>query len=53
VLWLKTEAELPAGTFDRIDEQVRPAYYWRELYRVGEFRVGSGAGGCRVRQLTI
>ncbi|HEV7991423.1 MAG TPA: DUF2298 domain-containing protein [Gemmatimonadaceae bacterium] len=40
VLWLKTEAELPAGTFDRVDARVRAEFYWRELYRVGEFRVG-------------
>lgn len=40
VLWLKTEAELPAGAFDRLDQQIRPAYFWREYYRVGEFRVG-------------
>jgi hypothetical protein len=40
VLWLKTEAKLPTGTFDRIDQQIRPAYFWREYYRVGDFRVG-------------
>jgi uncharacterized membrane protein len=40
VLWLKTEAELPVGTFDRIDQQLRARYFWREYYRVGEFRVG-------------
>lgn len=40
VLWLKTEAALPAGTFDRIDERIREAYYWHEYYRAGEFRVG-------------
>lgn len=40
VLWLKTEGSLPDGTFDRIDDGIRPAYFWREYYRVGEFRVG-------------
>jgi hypothetical protein len=40
VLWLKTESELPAGTFDRVDQQIRGAYLWREYFRVGEFRVG-------------
>ena len=40
VLWLKTEAGLPPNTFDTIDRQVRTAYFWREYYRVGEFRVG-------------
>jgi uncharacterized membrane protein len=40
VLWLKAEHELPAGTFARIDEHIRSAYYWHELYRADEFRVG-------------
>lgn len=40
ILWLKTEAKLPAGTFDAIDRQIRSEYFWREYYRVGEFRVG-------------
>jgi hypothetical protein len=40
VLWLKTEADLPAGTFDRIQAQLGSEFYWLELYRVGEFRVG-------------
>ena len=40
VLWLKPEGKLPAGTFDKIDEQIRSAYYWQEYYRAGEFRVG-------------
>lgn len=40
VLWLKDEYELPAGTFARIDEQIRSAYYWQEYYRADDFRVG-------------
>jgi uncharacterized membrane protein len=40
VLWLKTEGKLPAGTFERIDEQIGHAYFWREYYRAGDFRVG-------------
>ena len=40
VLWLKAEYELPEGTFTKIDEQIRSAYYWQEYYRAGEFRVG-------------
>jgi uncharacterized membrane protein len=40
VLWLKTEAKLPSGTFDKIDEKIRSTYFWREYYRTGEFRVG-------------
>ena len=40
VLWLKSEAKVPAGTFEQIDEQIRPAFYWREYYRAGDFRVG-------------
>ena len=40
VLWLKTEGKLPAGTFERIDEQIRHAYFWREYYTAGDFRVG-------------
>jgi uncharacterized membrane protein len=40
VLWLKTESELPPGTFDRVDQQIRATYLWREYFRVGEFRVG-------------
>jgi hypothetical protein len=40
VLWLKAEYKLPPGTFDKIDAQIRSAYYWREYYRAGDFRVG-------------
>jgi uncharacterized membrane protein len=40
VLWLKTEAALPPGTCDKIEAQIREAYFWREYYRVGDFRVG-------------
>ena len=40
VLWLKSEGKLPTGTFDKIDEQIRPAFYWQEYYRAGDFRVG-------------
>jgi uncharacterized membrane protein len=40
VLWLRTESELPPGTFDRVDQQIRGAYLWREYFRVDEFRVG-------------
>jgi uncharacterized membrane protein len=40
VLWLKTEDKLPLGTFDKLDAQIRSAYFWREYYRAGYFRVG-------------
>ena len=40
VLWLKTEAKAPPGTFERIDEAIGQAYFWQEYYRVGDFRVG-------------
>ena len=40
ILWLKTEHKLPTGTFDTIDARIRSHYYWRELYRAGDFRVG-------------
>jgi len=40
VLWLKTEYKLPKGTFEKIDDQIRSHYYWRELYRANDFRVG-------------
>jgi uncharacterized membrane protein len=40
VLWLKTEGKLPAGTYERIDEQIGHAYFWREYYRANDFRVG-------------
>jgi uncharacterized membrane protein len=40
VLWLKSEYELPEGTFAKIDEQIRSAYYWQEYYQADEFRVG-------------
>jgi uncharacterized membrane protein len=40
VLWLKEENTLPAGTFERITEQIKGAYYWRQFYAAGSFRVG-------------
>ncbi len=40
VLWLKAEYKLPTGTFEKLDAQLRPAYYWQEYYRAGDFRVG-------------
>ena len=40
VLWLKPEYKLPTGTFDKIDSQIKPQYYWREFYRAGDFHVG-------------
>jgi hypothetical protein len=40
VLWLKSEGKMPPGTFEKIDEQIRPAFYWQEYYRAGDFRVG-------------
>lgn len=40
VLWLKTEMAMPEGTFSRIDQQIGGAYFWREYYRAGDFRVG-------------
>jgi uncharacterized membrane protein len=40
VLWLKPEYDLPKGTFEKIDEQIRHAYYWQEFYRAQDFRVG-------------
>jgi uncharacterized membrane protein len=40
VLWLRSEINMPPGTFDRIDQALRGGYYWREFYRNREFRVG-------------
>ena len=40
VLWLKSEIKVPTGTFEKIDEQISPAFYWQEYYRAGDFRVG-------------
>lgn len=40
VLWLKSEGGLPTGTFEKIDVQIGPAFYWQEYYRAGDFRVG-------------
>jgi len=40
VLWLKGEAALPAGTFDRIQARIGSRYYWHEFHRAGELRVG-------------
>jgi uncharacterized membrane protein len=40
VLWLKSEAKMPQGAWDRIDAQIRDHYIWREYYRAGDFRVG-------------
>jgi uncharacterized membrane protein len=40
VLWLKSEGHMPAGTFEKIDAQITPSYYWQEYYRAGDFRVG-------------
>jgi len=40
VLWLKAEYQLPKGAFEKIDQQIRSAYYWHEYYRAGDFRVG-------------
>jgi hypothetical protein len=40
VLWLRTEAELPAGTFEALDARVRARYFWREYFRAGDVRVG-------------
>jgi hypothetical protein len=40
VLWLKSEATMPPGAFERIDRAVRGIYQWREYYRAGDFRVG-------------
>ena len=40
VLWLKTEGKMAAGTWHRIQSQIRHAYFWRESYRADEFRVG-------------
>lgn len=40
VLWLKDEAQLPEGTFQKINQGISPGYAWREFYVAGEFRVG-------------
>jgi len=41
VLWLKGEgSQLPPGTYDKIEGQIRDFYFWREYYRAGDFRVG-------------
>lgn len=40
VLWLKTEIDLPKGSFDKVNDRIAAAYFWREYYRADEFRVG-------------
>lgn len=40
VLWLYPEAELPPGSFDRIQLQISGAYYWREFERPGDRHCG-------------
>ncbi len=40
VLWLKNDAKMPAGTFDRLNAQIGQDYYWREFYVAGDFHVG-------------
>ena len=40
VLWLKSEAKMPHGAWDRVESQIRDYYIWREYYRAGDFRVG-------------
>jgi hypothetical protein len=40
VLWLKSEATMPPGAFEQIDQAIRGVYQWREYYRAGDFRVG-------------
>lgn len=40
VLWLKAEYKLPKGSFEKVDEQIRSAYYFQEYYRADDFRVG-------------
>jgi hypothetical protein len=40
VLWLPTEAILPADTFENIDAQIRRAYFWRRFSSEGSVRAG-------------
>jgi hypothetical protein len=40
VLWLKTDYTLPKDSWSKIHEQIRSTYFWREYYRVDDFRVG-------------
>ena len=40
VLWLDSEAQLPEGTFERIDAQLRPQYGWQAFGPLGGKRVG-------------
>ena len=40
VLWLKDDNKLPKGTFEKINDQIRDRYFWREFYVAGDFRVG-------------
>jgi uncharacterized membrane protein len=40
VLWLKDDNQLAKGTYERIDQQIRGRYFWREYYSAGDFRVG-------------
>jgi len=40
VLWLKDENETPAGTFEKIDEQIRGRYRWSDYSAQAGLRVG-------------
>jgi len=40
VLWLKDDYQMPKGTYERIDQQIRGRYFWHESYSLGDFRVG-------------
>jgi uncharacterized membrane protein len=40
VLWLKDDNEAPAGTFEKIDQQIRSRYFWTDFSVQTDARVG-------------
>jgi uncharacterized membrane protein len=40
VLWLNDDNEAPAGTFEKIDEQIRSRYFWNDYSIQSDTRTG-------------
>ena len=40
VLWLRDDNQLPAKTFDRLNDSIRGRYVWHGYYETGDYRVG-------------
>jgi uncharacterized membrane protein len=40
VIWGREDNQLPAGTFDRVNDSIKEAYVWRGYYEVGAYHVG-------------